>query len=318
MKVIVCALLIGTLAISALAERPNAEDVERYGDAEILLVAEVESVRQGPTAMSMPPIYSVKLEVKVTEVLRGTAEANETMSIHYSQRGGAQPRYDAGEQVIIAARVVHRAGEPMPLQATAVIVADEAELAAARKIAAMPIGWTFSEAGKPVSPWAKIDGYQWGPSTMMQCSVTGHPMTATSATLKVEPIIDPDKQIQWTNPDGDGEYRVTVTNPTEEPIFSGLWQVDGQIQWNQSLVILCQGEARTLPGTVSPPRGIVATMLDPGESVSTTVSVLALDGIDWPRGGRRVEFLFALGDRGSTQSFYYRSDHHDELHKDGR
>jgi hypothetical protein len=47
--------------------------------------------------------------------------------------------------------------------------------------------------------------------------------------------------------------------------------------------------------------------------VSTTVNALKLDGVAWPRGGSRVEFLFAVGDRGATHSFYYMSRHHDKL-----
>lgn len=313
MKARFCALLIGCLAANAWAQRPNAEDFDRYGSSEILLLGEVVECRQGPTAMSYPPIYSVRLKVKVGEVLRGQLAVDEALEIGYRQRGGAQPQYEAGEQVVIAASVPHRAGQAMPMHADAVIVPDEAELEAVRKIAALPIGWTHKD-GKPLSPWAKIDGYRWPNSKLMQCSVTQHPAIANpNVTMKVEPVIDPAKQIKWTNPDGDGEFRITLTNSADGRVLSGLFQVDGEVQWDQSLLILCQGKAHVLPGTTKPDSSIIVHYLEPGESVSTMVNVLELDGVAWPRGGSRVEFLFAVGSRGSTHSFYYMSRHHDKL-----
>jgi hypothetical protein len=257
------ALLIGSVAGVASAQRPNAEDFDRYGSSEILLLGEVIECQEGPTARSYPPIYSVRLKVKVSEVLRGQVDVTKPLEIGYRQRGGAQPQYDAGQQVVIAGSVTHRAGKPMPMHAGAVIVPDEAELKAVRKIAALPLGWTFKD-GKPLSPWAKIDGYRWPNSKLMQCAVTQHPAVLNpNVTMKVEPIIDPAKQIKWTNPDGDGEFRITLTNSADGRVLSGLFQVDGEVQWDQSLLILCQGKAHVLPGTTKPDSPIAVHYLEP-------------------------------------------------------
>ena len=59
------------------------------------------------------------------------------------------------------------------------------------------------------------------------------------------------------------------------------------------------------------------TTLGPGESVSTVVNVLALEGPDWPRGGSRVDFNFWLGEVSCGPfSLYYMSSHHDVLRKE--
>jgi hypothetical protein len=53
--------------------------------------------------------------------------------------------------------------------------------------------------------------------------------------------------------------------------------------------------------------------LKAGQSISTVVNALALEGPTWPKGGYRIEFQFCLGERSSKQSFYYMSRHHDAI-----
>ena len=55
--------------------------------------------------------------------------------------------------------------------------------------------------------------------------------------------------IEWTNPDGDGEYKLTLTNPSDKPVtVPALLTQDGKILWRESLVILCQDRAYACPG----------------------------------------------------------------------
>ena len=56
-----------------------------------------------------------------------------------------------------------------------------------------------------------------------------------------------------------------------------------------------------------------ATVLKPGESISTVVNALALKGPEWPRGGYRIAFQICLGEQSNVQSFYYMSRHHDPI-----
>ena len=46
--------------------------------------------------------------------------------------------------------------------------------------------------------------------------------------------------------DGDGEYKITVSNPTDQPLTVDALRREGKrVLWKESLVILCQGQAYT-------------------------------------------------------------------------
>lgn len=120
--------------------------------------------------------------------------------------------------------------------------------------------------------------------------------------------------IKWTNPDGDGQYEVTVTNSSDRVVdVPALLSSGDHILWAESLVILCQDRAYACPGCKGVSGEVAATRLQPGQSVSTVVNALQLDGPEWPRGGYRIEFQFCLGEKSQTESFYYMSRHHDKI-----
>ena len=153
-------------------------------------------------------------------------------------------------------------------------------------------------------------------SNQLACSKTGRPvlLAVQGVTFSVEPV-PPVKEIKWTNPDGDGLYKLTVTNTSSQPRDVAALLTDGKkILWNESIVILCQKKAqppalcaKRIPKTVKP------VTLEPGQSVSGEVNAFGIKGIEWPRGGYRVEFLFCLGEKSVKQSFYYMSKHHDKI-----
>jgi hypothetical protein len=134
--------------------------------------------------------------------------------------------------------------------------------------------------------------------------------------LDIEPV-RPAKDIKWRNPDGDGEYEVTVTNTTDKTIqVPALLALGDRILWSESLVILCQDKAYTVPGAESVPAGVTSFELAGGQSVSTVVDAFRLKGPEWPRGGYRIEFQFCLGELSQTKSFYYHSKHHDPIRQE--
>ena len=147
------------------------------------------------------------------------------------------------------------------------------------------------------------------------CSVTGRPvlMVGSEVVYQVEKV-PPIKAIKWTNPDGDGQYKVTITNPTKKPVtVEALRTVGKRILWKESMVILCQNKTYTVPGSVGLLRPTESLVLKPGQTISTVLNALELNGPSWPRGGSRIEFKFCLGEKSSTQSFYYMSRHHDVI-----
>jgi hypothetical protein len=316
MKALSIHLLVICIASSAWARQPSESEAAAYASAPILLIGKVVNARQGPTAMSHPPIYSVQLTIKVSQALRGDVAIDKDVSLFYRQHGGQQPQFEKNQQVVVVASRIHRVGSQARLSAQMVFTPDDQELKAIKRIGSLPIGWTIAD-GKPLSPWAQVDGYRW-PAKVDQdaCSKTARPpLKAPGIAFKVEPVIIPEHQKKWTNPDGDGLFKITVTNPTDKPLtVPALLQLEGEIQWDQSMLLLYpRDQVTTLPGAAKLSKPLAPVVLQPGQSVSTTINVLKIQGPQWPRGGSRLTFTFALGEHGSTHSFYYLSRHHDRL-----
>jgi hypothetical protein len=180
------------------------------------------------------------------------------------------------------------------------------------------MGWVHAK-GKLTSPWATQKGRAWPKGQKIEakhfCSVTGRPvlMVGSEVVYQVEKV-PPKKAIKWTNPDGDGQYKITITNPTKKPATVEALRIVGKrILWKESMVILCQDKTYTVPGSVGLLRPTEPLVLKPGQTLSTVVNALELNGPTWPRGGYRIEFKFCLGEKSSTQSFYYMSRHHDVI-----
>ena len=209
---------------------------------------------------------------------------------------------------------------PAGVTVKAIEEADEKNTAAAKQVCALPGGWTVKE-GKLISPWATLGKDAWavpaaaGDAKGLTCSVTGRPalLAGPEIALTVSPV-PPKQAIQWTNPDGDGEYKLTVTNKSDKPVEVPALLTDGKdILWNESIVIECQNKCYLAPGSKGVTTAVKPATLKPGESVSTVINALALRGPEWPRGGYRIEFQFCLGEHAVVHSFYYMSRHHDPI-----
>ena len=204
------------------------------------------------------------------------------------------------------------------LRATRIEQVNIGNLNDARFATQLPLGWHMQD-GKLLSPWASLGSKAW-PSAQrgkgfMTCSQTGRPILLAGGDLKltVEPL-PPAKKVKYANPDGDGGYRITVTNTAKKPItIPALRQRGKDILWSESLVIMCRGKTYAAPGSTGISQPTEPTILDAGKSLSTVVQALRLNGPEWPRGGSRVEFLFCLGEKSSLKSFYYLSRHHDPI-----
>jgi hypothetical protein len=296
------------------AETANTQEDKMsvaWNESEFVVTAMLTEVQQGPTGLSHPPVYSNRLTFVVERVLRGTFVKNETVLASHSARQLQEPKFPEGELCLVAISEVRGS-----FRVDAIVKATEENVTEAVTACLLPIGWKLN-GENAVSPWdaAWPEASELGQDAELQCETTGRPalLAGPGVQLDLEPV-PPAEEIRWTNPDGDGEYKLTVTNTTDEPLTIPALLCDGdEILWEESLVVLCQEKTYVCPGYDAVPASVSSVELAPGESVSMVVNALRLEGPEWPRGGYRIEFRFCLGELSQTHSFYYMSRHHDGL-----
>jgi len=253
-----------------------------------------------------------KLSFTVKEAIRGDLKPGGKVEISNVARQRVAPVFPEGETCVVGAEK-SRGG----YQAKVVQKLDPAKIASIRLACALPLGWS-GKAGAVTSPWVGLK-VKW-PSNLKEeakhfCTATGRPalgfgIGATFAVEKVPPEVD----VKWTNPDGDGEYRLTVANAGDKPVvIPALRKLGGKVLWNESVVILCQGKTYPAPEAKGLSVATLPVTLKPGQKLSGIINPLALEGPEWPKGGYRISFQICLGERSSTQSFYYMSRHHDGI-----
>jgi RNA polymerase sigma factor (sigma-70 family) len=289
------------------------ESLERWGWSEVLFTARLVKAEAGPVARSDPPVYTHKLHFQVEKVLRGSLKKGEEVTAFSSIRQPREPVFPVGKDCLVAGK--NSRGQ---LVATAVEEAKAESLAQAELACAVPVGWSVEE-GRLVSPWAKLGKTAWAGAPPakggLACAATGRPalLVGEGVEFTAEPV-PPKVVLKYGNPDGDGEYQLTVKNVTDKPVTIPALLSDGKAPlWDESLVILCQGKSYMAPGAKGVGKSSQPTVLKPGESTSGVVNVLKLQGPEWPKGGYRIEFQFCLGERSVAKSFYYLSKHHDPL-----
>jgi hypothetical protein len=320
--VVVMMVVLAGLALWAQAAAPapvaggaKADTNVAWNQAEIVLVGELTEAKTGASTMSLPPIFMNQLTFTVEKVLRGALDGK-TITVPHSYQADANYPYETGQKYVVALARAQR-----QLSVRKLALADAATLKEAELACALPLGWKI-DGRKAVSPWAGLGKEAWAAEmggdaakVELKCATTGRPalLAGPKAEWTVE-AVPPAKAIQWTNPDGDGEYKLTVTNPTDAPLtVPALLSQDGKILWRESVVILCQDKVYPCPGSRGVRGKVESVVLKPKESVSTAINALALQGPEWPRGGYRIEFTFCLGEKAKTMSFYYLSRHHDAL-----
>ncbi|MBT3278806.1 MAG: hypothetical protein HN909_02110 [Phycisphaerales bacterium] len=271
-----------TVALARLAKGARDDLFSAFNQAEMLVVVKALDVNWSQmVGMSNPPMRNAKVGGKVSEVLRGKATKGKTISGSYTERTHQKTKFPAGAYVLALAESRGR------VSVKKIAKADEMTLALARAAASVPVGWSPNDGA------------------VLLCG--------KGITMAVEKV-PPAKAIKWTNPDGDGEYKITVTNTNKQPVKVPALLNDGtKILWPESLKVVCQDKPQKAPGAKALPAKTQPTTLKAGESVSFVVNALGLKDVTWPRGGYRIEFRFCLGENSATKSFYYMSRHHDAL-----
>jgi len=311
---LVLGLLLGVSVVAAQAPGPadfaklKEDTVKKWSGVDVLLVGKITEVVAGPVGLSNPPLRTYKLTLKADSVLRGDEKFEKPVTVNYSIRQNNEPAFPAGDKATMF-------GLQQSAGAWTLVNYDEASpdtIAQAKLAAALPLGWTVRE-GKLLSPWAT--GGKAGKGEGVACSVTGRPALHVGSGVGVSvESVPPKVAFQFKNPDGDGEYKITVKNLTDADRTVPALLTDGKdIRWADSVVLRCEGKTYTLPGSTGDVGGLKPVVLKPGEAVSGTVNAFVMDGPAWPRGGSRIGFQFCLGEKSVTQSFYYFSNHHDPI-----
>jgi hypothetical protein len=301
------------MAVGVKPQNKVARSSSEWGDTDCVFTGKLESVSAGPVASSSPPVYIHTLQFTVKKCLRGALKPGEKTECVSTARQLEKPVFPLGELCLVAI------GESQGgLLVGRIEVASEKNVSDATFDCKVPASWKVEE-GKLVSPWAELGEKAWPASAAgtgdVKCSKTGRPafMAGRGVSLSVEPV-SPKRSIEWTNPDGDGEYKITVTNSTDKSVSVPALLSDGKSpRWEESLVIRCDGRTYLCPGCHGVAGKVEPFVLLAGESVSTVVNILRLEGPRWPEGGSRLEFQFCLGEKTQTKSFYYMGRHHDPI-----
>lgn len=161
-------------------------------------------------------------------------------------------------------------------------------------------GWRRNEENVWVSPW----GDRRVPRAL-----------SNGVEFSVAPV-PPEREIEWTNPDGDGWFRISVKNTGDAAVdVAALPSRMGDILWQEAILLHIQGKTYILPGSGSGLEQSEPFRLEAGAEVSGTIHAIAVEGPEWPRGGSRVALNFILGNQVRSHSFYYMSRHHDNMRK---
>jgi RNA polymerase sigma factor (sigma-70 family) len=295
----------------------QGDAVERWGKAEVVVTALLTNVKKGPVGLSEPPLWSHGLDLMIRTPIRGSFKKGDMVTGHHGIRQAKEPTFPVGMECLVALKQVRGGWTVLAIQPATV-----ADVAQAQLACALPLGWTVAK-GRLLSPWAGLGSKAWPADAkgkgQFVCAETGRPslMVGEGVEMTAEPL-PPKVKLKYGNPDGDGEYRVMVKNTSDKAVtIPALLTVGGKVLWDESLVILCQGKVYTIPGAQGVKTAPRPATLKPGESISTVVNALKLQGPEWPRGGYRIEFQFALGEKSATRSFYYLSKHHDRIREEG-
>jgi hypothetical protein len=306
-------LLPGPVVAQADVTKLKPEAFQKWGQSETVVTARLTRVIPGPVGLSEPPLYTHRLQFRIDRVLRGPLKKGEELAATHSIRQKQRPTFPEGKDCLVSLSRARNSWRVSSVQA-----AGAEEIAQAEQACLVPLGWSMKGA-RLLSPWATLGKGAWPADAKLtgaaRCAVTGRPGLLVGPDVEFAVAVVPPKvAIKFQNPDGDGEYRVTVKNRSNRAVPVPALLSDGkQILWADSLVILCQGKVYPIPGAKGVKGPVESVVLKPGQEVSTTVNALRLQGPEWPRGGYRIEFIFCLGDRAVTQSFYYFSRHHDPI-----
>lgn len=312
--------LLPLFALALVVPAARADDatlarLAPLGGCEKVFVGKLTKVTTGAMSLSDPPIHHFAFEFEVTETLRGGKPDAKTFS--YSVVADDAPRFGVGTEYVVG---VKRSDHLWVVKALTVDGDDERKLV--KKLLSIPAGWKW-EKGKPVSPWAGLKEKVWpkdGPKlSETVCSQCRRPALLVGDGIEVTVAQVPAKNPRRFENDqyGDGTFKITVKNATKKDATVPAVLVNGKdILWGDSVLFLYNGEPLVLPTAGKVTKDTKPLELKAGAEVGGEVNALLLDGVEWPRGGSRVYFDIAVGERAVNNFFYYYSDLHDPMREE--
>ena len=197
------------------------------------------------------------------------------------------------------------------------------------KLIDLPFGWTFDEDGKPLSPWSEYGKQpQMGevnPLVLCSKSDRGYSPADEGLTISVSKIPSEFIQNNYANRDGDGYFTLSLRNPTEFPLaIPSLRRTKDGILWKESLVCLVTATSGSngattnsvcLPGfsSIAELKSTEATILEPGQEISTTVNPLLFSNFPEIQGYSQLYFRFCFGKMVAQTNFYFNSTYHAKI-----
>ena len=311
MNRLLCSVVLVAVACSTV--RADEDDEFRrlapLTSAETVFVGKIAKVTKGPVGLSNPPVHTFRFEFEAGELLRGTAPGKGVFG--YSIRTNAAPGFDTDARYVVGLNKD---------AVVAILPAGQADIERAKELTALPAGWAI-RGGKPVSPWTAAGDKAWpkdGPkSSDARCATTGRPalLCGTGIEWKVEQVPAKNPMKFRNDMYGDGRFKVTLTNATKgvATVAAVVTEGKGGILWADSVLLMVKGKPHVFPGGGKVTAESKPLVLKAGESVTAELDTLAVDGIEWPRGGQRVYFDFLLGEKSANNFFYYFSAVHDPM-----
>ena len=281
-------------AVAALGDKPDLLGLE---NAEGLYL--VELIKDHPPLGWGAAGTTRPVELRVAHVFRGEMQAGLRTKIPRPNPNNlnpqAKPNDDHKPGHYLVTTVVTR-GRPM---IDKLVPATAASVTAAAFASRLPVGWRV-EKGKLANPWGEAG--------------RAPALLGPDIDLVVEKV-PPPKDIKWRNPDGDGLFEVKLVNKSGAEVVLPLECADHRIRWDAWVLAGARGAGFQSAAITRGDRSQQAdkVTLRPGGSVSCVVNGLLLKGVDWPRGGYRIDLNFAVAEKMKTYSFYYYSDHHDPI-----
>lgn len=296
----------------------------------IAFIGTITDVIPGISTRSLPPINHYKLRLENIRCLRGSVAGNE---FSYQQRGTSVGRHnlrlntdnqieDEVKEPLVDGTYLACSSDSQHINT--LVELDSNTIEELLQSSKIPLGWKKQSNGKYESPWqdSHAKKVKWYDHQRFagneKCAKTGRPLLITpdDITLSCQPVPATHTN-EYQNPDGDGIFKLTVTNNSSHPIeIPALLRESHskKILWEESIFVITDAGNHFFPGH-GQARDVEPVILEPEQSVSVQLDTLTLRGLDWPQGGWRLHLKFCLGDKGVEGNYYYFTNYHEPLRK---